>query len=330
MVEGGCSYGRRLPISTGLGATAITRRGAELVSLGALASSLACSASPAPAPAPAAASTGAPRASVARPSVTPPTLQALEQLAHTACLALTGRDPARVRDCQERLAQALEPFTRGEAPLLTADSVARCMGLSWREALACARVVPGRPAEARCGDDLECASGVCEIEDECGRCRPAAPEGAVCHDGGRSLLAARCAVGLTCRPTTKGERRCSKIVPTHDTPPAPPGAACSPTLPCESGHYCAGPGGLAVNPLTAPSPTQGVCVPLSRVGEPCHSPASCAGLLGCDRASLRCVELSPLGAPCTSSDECAGIALCSHGRCQRPKPPRTDCARPAR
>jgi hypothetical protein len=286
-----------------------------------------CSAGPTPTGAP----TVTPRSKAEpRPLAEPPSLEALEELVRPSCERLTGSDPERVRDCVEHTARQLEPFGRGEAPMLTASSVARCPGLDWEEALACARALPGRASGARCGADLECASGVCELEDDCGRCRSAAPEGARCSDGSWSEHAARCAAGLICRPSASGERRCSKRVAPASASRAPPGGACSAELACHPGYYCSDQGGGVVNPLTAPSGTPGVCVPLSDLGAPCRTVANCAGLLGCDAASMRCVKKAPLGAACESSGDCEGLALCRRDRCTRPEPPNTTCAQPSR
>jgi hypothetical protein len=154
-----------------------------------------------------------------------------------------------------------------------------------------------------CSLDTECASGTCNLPDECpekaccvGTCRatqdPAEPGGA-CAKG------SDCAEGLVCGT----DLTCHK--------PGADSAACGSDRECGDGLACVG----------ANAQTPGHCHALGHAGDACPY-VRCADVnLRCDATSHLCVAIGLPGDACPNGDECAsGIECDPTSHMCRPQP----------
>ena len=148
-----------------------------------------------------------------------------------------------------------------------------------------------------CVAHSQCASGYCDapvISGLCGACAPILPRDSPC-----SGPLARCAYGQTC-----SDNRCVDRQRTEFTKPARQGERCvnGPTPPCEPGLGCL---------VASETATEGTCVPLPTLGQPCvttfFSAGACAAGLSCNaRPTGTCVKASAIGEAC-------GFVACLEG-----------------
>lgn len=278
--------------------------------------------------------------------------EVLSRLAESTCKSLAGaNDPAFAEACMAHVASEVRPFVEGARPKLALEALDECAGLSFRDALVCARGGPGRAVGQGCGSSFECASGLCSnFRRGCGVCVATPALGEPCElgdtcagdafcvaskgqlgrgtcardDAPRCDLAHGCGAHQECRAGRCRSRG------------AGTGGPCSPSAPCSPGNVCVDArGGLGV--VHEPSRV-GTCVALPQLGQACDG--ICAGLLVCDRGERVCREPLPLGASCRVEEawRCGRWDLCRYPpattmwtpdlptTCQPAPPPRADCA----
>lgn len=248
------------------------------------------------------------------------------------CGRIVAADKAECRStfletCNARYEQRYVDLETAGLLSLSAAGVAACR--AHLQTVACARQLTDllgpcgemwvgvQPAGSPCGLDVEsftCAPGTaCVLGlDLCGVCKPAAPAGGACGDGGTCSADSTCVAGACVLRRQVGE-------------------ACSPTEPCVVGASCTG--GACVGPQIVAEGEAcdtisrcpyrsaciaGVCVRAALLGEDCAGRTCASGRCVTEGASKLCRPLLEAGSACTVPLDCRS-GSCVKGVC-RPLP----------